>query len=140
MKTKSKIEQAEEYSLQKETRPMMETACRGFIAGWDACEKSPLNPGAYNLPPDCKAFVRDGKVIVSIKKRTCVQCDRCRDCKHFGFGFATAGGWDKATVCKARPKQVKYYRTERTRQEGIYYATLATNRACEKFERKNPEP
>lgn len=38
-----------------------------------------LTAGVYPLAPDCKAFVRDGKVIVSIKKRTCVQCDRCRD-------------------------------------------------------------
>lgn len=99
-----------------------------------------LQPGAYNLPPNCKAFVRDGQVIVSVKKRTSVQCDRCRDCKYFDHGYATAGGWNKATICKARPKNIKYYGSGRARTEGVYYATLAPNRACEKFEPNTPKP
>lgn len=132
---KTKIEQAKEYSLQKETRPMMETACRGFLAGWDACEQTPLHPGAYNLAPDCKAFVRDGKVIVSIKKRTCVQCDRCRDCKHFGQGYATGGG-NYTSICKMRPKKLRYHAPGVPPAE-VYYATLSFTKACDKFEPKN---
>lgn len=96
-----------------------------------------LQPGAYPLPPNCRAFVRDGKVIVSLKKRTSVQCDRCRDCKYFGHGFATGGG-NYTAICKARPKKVKYHAFNVPR-DAVYYATLAPNRACEKFEPKNPE-
>lgn len=99
-----------------------------------------LQPGAYELPPNCKAFVRDGKVIVSVKKRTSVQCDRCRDCRFFGLGHATMGSYRQTTVCKTRPKDVKHYRSERARTEGVYYATLAPNRACEKFEPNTPKP
>lgn len=96
-----------------------------------------LQPGAYPLPPNCRAFVRDGKVIVSLKKKISEQCARCRSCKYFAHGFATGGG-NYTAVCKARPKKVKYHAFNVPPGE-VYYATLAINKACDKYEPKNPE-
>lgn len=41
-----------------------------------------LAPGAYTLPNNCRAFVRNGKVIVSLKCGANDTTPRCRDCKH----------------------------------------------------------
>lgn len=94
-----------------------------------------LSPGLYRLPPNCKAFVRDGKVIVSLKKKVVDICPRCRDCKHFGYGRATAGGWNQSPICRLRPKTIKSYH----RPDPIYYSTLASRKACDKFE-QIPDP
>lgn len=91
-----------------------------------------LHPGAYRLAPNCKAFVRDGRVIVSPKKSTAIECNRCRDCRHFAYGRATYGGWQHSAICKLRPKT---YRYDTEKKNGtIFYATQANKMACDKFE------
>lgn len=80
---------------------------------------------------------RNGKEIVSLKKKISEQCARCRSCKYFGHGFATGGG-NYTAVCKARPKNVKYHAFNVPPGE-VYYATLAINKACDKYEPKTQD-
>lgn len=42
-----------------------------------------LQPGAYQLPNNCTAFVRAGKVIVSLKSSVSDNTTYCRDCHFF---------------------------------------------------------
>lgn len=96
-----------------------------------------LAPGAYQLPPDCTAFVRAGKVIVSKKLRTCVQCDRCEDCAHFGKGQIQYNGGAR-NVCLARPKpngRNNGYKPHITSQQR-YFAAQPRQKACELFKSK----
>lgn len=96
MKTKSKIEQAKEYSLQKETRPMMETACRSFIAGWDACEQSTWVDASEETPDT------DGQYITAVVQgeRVTIEMAPWRNGRYNGsltmavyFGMATVLYW-----------------------------------------------
>lgn len=90
-----------------------------------------LQPGAYALPPNCKAFVRNGTVIVSLKKRTAIECNRCRDCRHFAYGYATYGSHLNSPICKLRPKTYRY--DSEKKNDHIFYATQPSKPACNNF-------
>lgn len=69
---------------------------------------SELQPGAYPLPNNCRAFVRNGKVIV------CQKCNvddipRCRDCR--------STYWGNQDTINAIPLQ--YVKSNRKPIEGI---------------------
>lgn len=100
-----------------------------------------LTAGVYPLAPECKAFVRDGKVIVSQKRRVVDETPRCRNCKHFGEGHSKYNQRHNSPVCFARPKENGlmngYAPDERTQQR--YYATQGQFRACNKYTPKDPD-
>ncbi len=98
-----------------------------------------LTQGVYPLAPDCKAFVRDGKVIVSSKRKVIDTTPRCRDCRHFGMGHSKYNQRHDSPVCLARPKDngnTGYAPQIRTQQR--YYSTQGCFRACNKFNPKDP--
>lgn len=95
-----------------------------------------LEPGVYDLPNNCKAFSRGGKVIVSLKRKVTEQCNRCRTCKHFGNGYISASG-TYTSVCFNRPKHLKWVRWG-VPNDQIYYSAYATDKACESYEPKEP--
>lgn len=97
-----------------------------------------LSPGAYELPNDCKAFVRGGVVYVS-KKHIVEKCDRCRDCKHFGYGRNAYNQEVHTLVCFKRPKTNKSYLGKPAGKQVRFYAVIPSARACELFEPKNQE-
>lgn len=67
-----------------------------------------LNPGSYQLPTDCKAFVRGGVVYVC-KKFVTQQYPRCRDCAHFQKGTAMYNQFNQTNICVKKPKDNKGY-------------------------------
>lgn len=91
-----------------------------------------LTAGIYELPPTCKAFVRDGKIIVSLKRNTAPDCNRCRDCAHFAYGCATYGGFQHSPVCHLRPKTYRYDPYQKN--GSIFYGTQPSKPACDKFQ------
>lgn len=97
-----------------------------------------LSPGAYKLPPDCKAFVRDGRVIVSKKWTTKRECKRCADCIHLGKGRITYYDQPNRSVCLARKKTNGrhncYPKEYSSRQR--YFAASPNDVACELFKSK----
>lgn len=97
-----------------------------------------LSPGVYELPNNCKAFVRGGKVIVSIK-HVVEKCDRCRDCKHFGHGRNAYNQLVHTLVCFKKPKVNKSYLSQPAGKQVRYYAVNPSAKACEMFEPKNQE-
>lgn len=97
-----------------------------------------LSPGVYELRNDCKAFVRDGKVIVS-KKRVFEKCDRCRDCKHCGHGRNAYNQEMHTLVCFKKPKTNKSYLSKPAGKQVRYYAVNPSAKACEMFESKHQE-
>lgn len=92
-----------------------------------------LQPGLYQLPNDCKAFVRDGKVYVC--KKWANETKKCRECKHFGLGRTQYNGCPFMEVCLIKPKINKNtgYKKE-IREQKRYYAAHPYATACEKFE------
>lgn len=100
-----------------------------------------LTAGVYPLAPDCKAFVRDGKVIVSQKRRVVDETPRCRNCKHFGKGHSLYNQRHDSPVCFARPKEngrMNGYAADVCAQKR-YYATQGQFRACNKYTPKDPD-
>lgn len=94
-----------------------------------------LTTGVYELPPDCKAMVRDGKVIVTPKKKAVDRTPRCRECKHFAQGFSKYNQRYPSPVCLMRPKEngnTGY--SEPVRSQRRYYSTLVCNKVCDKYE------
>lgn len=94
----------------------------------------------HGLPlvfPEATHSKLGGKVIVSKKMRTCVQCNRCEDCAHFGKGLIQYNGGVR-NVCFARPKPngrnngYKPYITSQQR----YFAAQPRQKACELFKSK----
>ena len=92
-----------------------------------------LTPGAYTLPNDCKAFVRNGKVIVSCK---CGAADipRCRDCKHCIRAQKQYNQWYASPVCKMQPKANRGYNNPEIKRQQRYYAVRPSDAACDKYE------
>lgn len=81
-----------------------------------------LTTGVYALPPTCTAFVRGGKVYVSLKKQV-------EDSFNQSY---------EAYVCKAKPKtngMKNGYRAEINEQQR-YYAASGHNKACSMYEPK----
>lgn len=95
-----------------------------------------LTEGIYQLPNDCKAFVRDGKVFVSRKWKAIDETPRCRNCRHFGQGRNRYNQRHESPVCFARPKTnglTNGYPADVQAQQR-YYATQPAFRACEKYQ------
>lgn len=97
-----------------------------------------LNPGAYQLPEDCTAFVRNGSVIVR-KKRIFEPTRKCGECKHFGTGRVNYNDEPTRDVCLLRPKynapSSNYPKHIASQQR--YYAAYRWGRICDRFEPKN---
>lgn len=98
-----------------------------------------LSPGAYTLPPDCKAFVRGGRVIVSKKQTSSPKRGRCGDCLHFGKGRITYTDQPNRDVCLVRKKTNGrhncYPKEYSSRQR--YFAAWSRDIACDLFKPKN---
>ncbi len=97
-----------------------------------------LTTGVYALPPTCTAFVRGGKVYVSLKKQVEDSTPRCRNCRHYKQGQHSFNQYRPAYVCKAKPKtngMKNGYRTEINEQKR-YYAATGHHKACSKYEPK----
>lgn len=94
-----------------------------------------LTTGIYNLPPTCRAFVRGGKVYVSLKKQVEDSIPRCRSCRHYQQGQHSFNQSRPAYVCKAKPKtngMKNGYRAEVNKQQR-YYAATGHHKACSKY-------
>ena len=91
-----------------------------------------LPKGVYELPGDCKAFVRGGKVYVC--KKYANETKKCRECIHFGTGRTQYNGNPFMSVCFAKPKINKStgYKKE-IREQQRYYAAHPYKTACDKF-------
>ena len=91
-----------------------------------------LKEGRYELPPDLKAKIVEGRVVV-VSKRTGHDygAKRCKHCKHCKFGKkAMATQWWDSHYCDQKPKSIGGY-------DGYFYATQPSRKACEMFEDKN---
>lgn len=97
-----------------------------------------LMPGAYTLPNNCRAFVRNGKVIVSLKCGT-EDIPRCRDCKHCVRGKSTYNQWTISTVCELQPKTNRGYKNPKIIKQKRYYSVRPSDAACDKYEPKNEQ-
>lgn len=100
---------------------------------------NPLTQGAYPIAPDCTAFVRGGKVIVTRKKKAIDETPRCRNCKHFGRGRNRYNQRHDSPVCFARPKTnglTNGYPAD-VQEQQRYYATQPAYRACEMYQPVN---
>ena len=100
-----------------------------------------LTPGVYPLSPNSTAFVRGGKVIVSLKRKVTDTLPRCRNCKHFGQGRNRYNQRHDSPVCFARPKEnglMNGYPAE-VRAQQRYYATQGCFRACDKYAPKSSD-
>lgn len=122
----------EQDTLQPHTLPETETQISETKT---LRQMTTLTTGVYSLPPDCKAMVRDGKVIVTAKKKVIDRVPRCRECKHFALGQSKHSQRYPSPVCLMRPKEngnTGY--PEGVRSQTRYYSTLDCNKACDKFE------
>lgn len=95
-----------------------------------------LQPGAYPLPNNCRAFVRNGKVIVSLKSTSTDNTPRCRDCAHCIMAKKQYNQYYASPVCKMQPKENKGYRTPAIKKQQRYYAVRPSDAACEHFKSK----
>lgn len=91
-----------------------------------------LQPGAYQLPNNCKAFVRNGKVIVSLK-RGAADIPRCRDCQHCIRAQKQYNQWCASPVCKMQPKENRGYKNPTITKQKRYYSVRPSDAACEHF-------
>lgn len=94
-----------------------------------------LQPGVYQIPNNCKAHVRDGKVFVGLKINE--QRKRCRDCKFFGIGRIKLDGNPFYEICLHKPKPpVKTGYTPEMRALPRFYRANKYQTACKDFEQK----
>jgi hypothetical protein len=98
-----------------------------------------LTPGIYRIAPDCKAFVYNGTVQISVKHVRCADpTPRCRDCKHFGNGRIDYNSSTSRNVCLIRPKsngRCNGYPAHVIQQQR-YYAAYPNAKRCEQYEPK----
>lgn len=97
-----------------------------------------LTPGAYTLPNNCRAFVRNGKVIVSLKCGT-ADIPRCRDCKHCVRKMSRYNQFYASPVCEMQPKTNRGYKNPEIIRQQRFYAVRPSDAACDKFEPKTPK-
>lgn len=101
-------------------------------------EETTLTPGAYSLPNDCKAFVRNGKAIVS-RKRNADDTPRCRDCKHCVRAKSKYNQYYVSPVCDLQPKTNRGYINPDINRQKRFYSIRPSDVACEKYEPKENE-
>lgn len=97
--------------------------------------------GVWNIPSDCKAFVRNGQVFVC-KKKVPVSEPRCRDCRYFTRGISKYNQNPNfpSPICLRKPKSNE--RTSYAPQVKIqtrYFSTQPSYRACDMFEELRQE-
>lgn len=98
-------------------------------------DNATLTTGVYALPPTCTAFVRGGKVYVSLKKQVEDITPRCRNCRYYQQGQHSFNQTRPAYVCKMKPKangMNNGYRTEINEQKR-YYAATGHHKACSMY-------
>lgn len=98
-----------------------------------------LTTGVYEIPPDCKGLIRGGKIYISPRKRCEDRIPRCRECKHFAYGYSKYGQRFPSPVCLMRPKTnglINGYPQTVTAQQR-HYSTLASRKVCEQYEPNN---
>lgn len=96
-----------------------------------------LTTGIYEIPPDCKAIIRGGRVYISPRKRCEDRTPRCRECKHFALGFSKYNQRYPSPVCLMRPKTnglINGSGYDRVSEQKRYYSTLACRKVCDKYE------
>lgn len=98
-----------------------------------------LMPGAYTLPNNCRAFVRNGKVIVSLKSNANDTTPRCRDCKHCVRAKSKYNQYYASPVCKMQPKSNRGYSNADIKSQKRFYSVRPSDRACDKYEPKEIE-
>lgn len=94
-----------------------------------------LTKGVYDLPPTCRAFVRGGKVYVSLKIQVEDSTPRCRNCLHFQKGRHSFNQSREAYVCMAKPKtngMRNGYPPDINAQKR-YFAATGHHKACDKY-------
>ena len=96
-------------------------------------------PGAYTLPNNCRAFVRNGKVIVSLKCGANDTIPRCRDCKHCVRAESAYNRYYVSPVCDLQPKANRGYSNPDTNRQKRFYSIRPSDTACEKYEPKEHE-
>lgn len=103
-------------------------------------EMTTLTTGVYEIPPDCKAIIRGGKVYISPRKRCEDRTPRCRECKHFARGFSKYNQRYPSPVCLMRPKTnglINGSGYDRVSEQKRYYSTLACRKVCDKYQPNN---
>lgn len=101
--------------------------------------ETPLAPGAYTLPNNCRAFVRNGKVIVTLKCGANDTIPRCRDCKHCVHAKSKYNQYYASPVCDLQPKTNRGYTKPEITAQPRFYAVRPSDAACKKYEPRNPE-
>lgn len=99
---------------------------------------SELQPGAYPLPNNCRAFVRNGKVIV-YHKCGVDNIPRCRDCRFNILGKSRYNQRYPSPVCEKQPKTNKGYANHEVKQQQRFYSVRPCDAACELFAPKQEE-
>lgn len=61
---------------------------------------------------------------------------RCKDCKHFGFGYSAYGQVNQRAVYFAKPKENKGYTKPEIITRKRYYVAYPYKYPCEMFEMK----
>lgn len=99
--------------------------------------KGILQVGYYDLPNDCGAIVRAGKVTVFRHTKAVDNSPRCRNCKHFQEGKHSYNQTYVSYVCLKKPKTngMTGYRAD-IRLQQRYFAATGSNKACEMYEPK----
>lgn len=83
--------------------------------------------GVYDIPPDCRAVVREGRVAV-IRRASISDTPRCTSCCHCVKGKSSRAQLYAHPVCTLRPKT--YTSPEIS---NIYYAVQRYDTACDKY-------
>ena len=92
-----------------------------------------IEKGEYKLPEGCVAKVDNGILTIREGKRRIIKDERCRDCKHCGMGYSSAGIYWKSTVCF---KQLKIQKQQRLDGEPIYRHVSPTGKICKNFDKR----
>lgn len=98
-----------------------------------------LAPGAYSLPDNCRAFVRNGKVIVALKCSANDTSPRCRDCRHCVRAKSKYNQYYASPVCGLQPKANRGYRKPDVLTQPRFYSVRPSDAACKQYEPRTPE-
>lgn len=106
-----------------------------YVSGPKSGKDIKLFVGEYKLDTDCRAYVRNGKVIVC-KKKPSDDTPRCRDCKHCVMGRSKYNQRYEHPVCKLQPKKNKGYSNHAITRQQRFYAVRESDAKCSKYEPK----
>lgn len=101
-------------------------------------EKEPsLSPGNYILPPDCRAIIRNGKVVVFPRQRKSSDAPQCRFCTHCIMAYSIRNTSYSHPVCDLRPKPKISNFDQGASQAPQFYMVRPFDVACDKYEPRN---